>query len=133
MSDTKNFEVKTAAHARFLRDAAIKRADKARAAAAEADAKAIEYDNLANTLPDGASVGSSVPEQYLILPAGSVVRFRYGRGDNVCTKVGSITATLQNEAGKAKQYKVRTGEGFNEVLLAIFPGQIVGLGNEAAV
>ena len=71
-------EITTAKHARFLAEAARKRAAKFRTQADEADAAAANYDELAATLPESnpsASSGKVRP----VIEVGTAVTFRFGR------------------------------------------------------
>lgn len=119
-----SFQVKTATHARFLAAAAVKRAAKAIAEAEAAQAAAREYEELANTLPESNNAGS-VPAEHLSLTAGQRVSFEHGRADKRrAVSDAVIVAVKAGEDGKAKQYKVQYGEGFDQQFQVIFPGQI---------
>ena len=123
-----SFQVKTATHARFLAAAARKRAAKAINEAEAAQAAAAEYEQLAATLPESNNPGS-VPAEYLTLAVGTVISFEHGRADNRrAVAHATIVAVKAGEDGKAKQYKVQYGEGFDQQFQVIFPGQITEVG-----
>ena len=71
-------EITTAKHARFLAEAARKRAEKLAHLSAEADAAAAYYDALAATLPESnpSSGGGKVRP---VIEVGTSVSFRFGR------------------------------------------------------
>ncbi len=116
------FEVKTAAHARHLLKVAQERATKQAAALADTQAQIVEYERLANTLPEGVS---SAPSAFADVAVGTVVTFDYGREDRRHERSGKIVARKNSEDGnKVLQYRVQVGDGFEAELVNVFPGQI---------
>ena len=71
-------EITTAKHARFLAEAARKRAEKFRTQATEADETAAKYDELAATLPESNPSSGGVKARP-VLEVGTSVTFRFGR------------------------------------------------------
>ena len=118
--------VTTAKHARFLAEAARKRAEKFRTQATQADAVAVKYDELAATLPE-ASTGTSVKSRP-VLGVGAAVTFRFGRTTSTSqARVldGVVSARKDGEDGKPEAYKIAVGTGFDEELFTVQPGAIL--------
>lgn len=118
-----SFQVKTSTHAKFLAEAARKRAAKAIELAETAQRQANEYEELALTLPESAAP-AGVPSEFLSLTAGASVNYRFGRGEKSVVFSGTIVAVKVGENGKASQYRVQSGDGFETEIRSIFPGQI---------
>ena len=126
-------EVTTAKHARFLAEAARKRAEKFRTQATEADAAAAGYDELAATLPESnpSSGGGKVRP---VIEVGTSVSFRFGRTTSTRKAPildGVVKARKDGEDGKAEAYKVAVGTGFDEELFTVQPGSILLAGESA--
>ena len=118
--------VTTAKHARFLAEAARKRAEKFRTQATQADAVAVKYDELAATLPE-ASTGTSVKSRP-VLEVGTAVTFRFGRTTSTSqARVfdGVVKARKDGEDGKPGAYKIAVGTGFDEETFTVQPGAIL--------
>ena len=126
-------EITTAKHARFLAEAARKRAEKFRTQAAEADAAAAGYDELAATLPESnpSSGGGKVRP---VIEVGTSVSFRFGRTTSTNKArilEGVIKARKDGEDGKPEAYRVAVGSGFDEELFTVQPGAIILAGESA--
>lgn len=126
-------EVTTAKHARFLAEAARKRAEKLRTQAAEADAAAAGYDELAATLPESnpSSGGGKVRP---VIEVGTAVSFRFGRTTSTSKArilYGVVNARKDNEDGKPEAYKILVGTGFAAELHTAQPGAILLAGESA--
>ena len=120
-------EITTAKHARFLAEAARKRAAKFRTQADEADVAAAEYDVLAATLPE-SNPGTSSAKARPVLEVGTAVSFRFGRTTGTSKArvlEGTISARKDDEEGKPVAYKIAVGTGFNEELFIVQPGAIL--------
>lgn len=118
--------VTTAKHARFLAEAARKRAEKFRTQATQADAVAVKYDELAATLPE-ASTGASAKSRP-VLEVGAAVTFRFGRTTSTSqARVfdGVVKARKDGEDGKPEAYKIAVGTGFDEETFTVQPGAIL--------
>ena len=118
--------VTTAKHARFLAEAARKRAEKFRTQATQADAVAVKYDELAATLPE-ASTGTSVKSRP-VLEVGAAVTFRFGRTTSTSKARildGVVSARKDGEDGKPEAYKIAVGTGFDEETFTVQPGAIL--------
>ena len=126
-------EVTTAKHARFLAEAARKRAEKFRTQATEADESAVKYDELAATLPESnPSTGSAKARP--VLEVGTAVTFRFGRTTSTSKARildGVVKARKDSEDGKPEAYKVAVGTGFDEELFTVQPGAILLAGESA--
>ncbi len=126
-------EITTAKHARFLAEAARKRAAKYRTQAEEADAAAAGYDALAATLPESNPTSSSSKARPAI-EVGTAVSFRFGR-TTATSKArvleGTIYARKDGEDGKPLAYKIAVGTGFDEELFTVQPGAILLAGESA--
>lgn len=126
-------EITTAKHARFLAETARKRAAKFRTQADEADAAAVQYDELAATLPESnpsAGGGKARP----VVEVGTAVSFRFGRTTSTSkARVldGVVKARKDSEDGKPEAYKIAVGEGFDEQLFTVQPGAILLAGESA--
>ena len=126
-------EPTTAKHARFLAEAARKRATKFRTQADEADFVAAGYDELAATLPESnpsAGVGKVRP----VIEVGTNVTFRFGRTTSTSKArilEGVIKARKDDAEGKPEAYKVAVGTGFDEELFTVQPGSILLAGESA--
>lgn len=126
-------EITTAKHARYLAEAARKRAAKFRTQADEADATAAQYDELAATLPESnpASSGGKVRP---VIEVGAAVTFRFGRTTSTSKARildGVVKARKDGEDGKPEAYKVAVGSGFDEELFTVQPGAILLTGESA--
>ena len=120
-------EITTAKHARFLAEAARKRAAKFRTQADEADAAAANYDELAATLPE-SNPASGGGKARPVLEVGTAESFRFGRttGTRKARVLeGTISARKDDEEGKPVAYKIAVGTGFNEELFTVQPGAIL--------
>ena len=126
-------EVTTAKHARFLAEAARKRAEKFRTQATEADETAAKYDELAATLPESNPSSGGVKARP-VLEVGTAVTFRYGRTTSTSKARildGVVKARKDSEDGKPEAYKVAVGTGFDEELFTVQPGAILLTGESA--
>ena len=120
-------EITTAKHARFLAEAARKRAEKFRTQATEADETAAKYDELAATLPESnpSSGGGKVRP---VIEVGNSVYFRFGRTTSTSKARildGVVKARKDGEDGKPEAYKIAVGTGFDEELFTVQPGAIL--------
>jgi len=126
-------EITTAKHARFLAEAARKRAEKFRNQAAEADAAAAKYDELATTLPESnPSTGGGKVRP--VVEVGTAVSFRFGRTTSTSKARildGVVKARKDGEDGKPEAYKIAVGSGFDEELFTVQPGAILLAGESA--
>lgn len=126
-------EITTAKHARFLAEAARKRAAKFRTQADEADTAAAKYDELAVTLPESnPSTGGGKARP--VIEVGTNVTFRFGRTTSTSkARVldGVVKARKDGEDGKPEAYKVAVGTGFDEELFTVQPGSILLAGESA--
>lgn len=126
-------EITTAKHARYLAEAARKRAAKFRTQADEADAAAANYDELAATLPE-SNPSSSGGKVRPVIEVGTAVTFRFGRTTSTSkARVldGVVKARKDGEDGKPEAYKIAVGEGFDEELFTVQPGAILLTGESA--
>ena len=126
-------EITTAKQARFLAEAARKRAVKFRAQADEADVAAAEYDVLAATLP-ASNPGTSSTKARSVIEVGTAVTFRFGRTTSTSkARVldGVVKARKDGEDGKPEAYKIAVGTGFDEELFTVQPGSILLAGESA--
>ena len=126
-------EPTTAKHARFLAEAARKRAEKFRTQAGEADAAAAAYDELAATLPE-SNPSSGAAKARLVIEVGTQVSFRFGRTTSTSKArilEGVIKARKDGEDGKPEAYKIAVGSGFDEELFTVQPGAILLAGESA--
>ena len=126
-------EITTAKHARFLAEAARKRAVKFRTQAAEADVAAAEYDTLAATLPE-SNPGTNSTKARPVIEVGTAVTFRFGRTTSTSrARVldGVVKARKDDTDGKPEAYKIAVGSGFDEELFTVQPGAILLAGESA--
>lgn len=126
-------EITTAKHARYLAEAARKRAAKFRTQADEADAAAANYDELAATLPE-SNPSSSGGKVRPVIEVGTAVTFRFGRTTSTSkARVldGVVKARKDGEDGKPEAYKIAVGSGFDEELFTVQPGAILLTGESA--
>ena len=126
-------EITTAKHARFLAEAARKRAEKFRTQATAADETAAKYDELAATLPESNPSSGGVKARPVI-EAGTAVTFRFGRSTSTSKARildGVVKARKDSEDGKPEAYKVAVGTGFDEELFTVQPGAILLAGESA--
>ena len=126
-------EITTAKHARFLAEAARKRAEKFRTQAAEADAAAAGYDELAATLPE-SNPSSAAAKARPVIEVGTQVSFRFGRTTSTSKArilEGVIKARKDGEDGKPEAYRIAVGSGFDEELFTVQPGAILLAGESA--
>ena len=126
-------EITTAKHARFLAEAARKRAEKFRTQATEADETAAKYDELAATLPESNPSSGGVKARPVI-EVGTAVTFRFGRTTSTSKARildGVVKARKDSEDGKPEAYKVAVGTGFDEELFTVQPGAIMLAGESA--
>ena len=125
-------EITTAKHARFLAEAARKRAEKFRTQAAEADAAAVRYDELAATLPESNPSSGSAKVRPVIEP-GTQVSFRFGRttATSKSKVLDGVVKARKDKDGKPEAYKIAVGEGFDETLYTVAPGAILLAGESA--
>ena len=127
-------EITTAKHARFLAEAARKRAVKFRTQADEADVAAAEYDVLAATLPESNPGTTSSAKARPVIEVGTAVTFRFGRTTSTSkARVldGVVKARKDGEDGKPEAYKIAVGTGFDEELFTVQPGAILLAGESA--
>ena len=120
-------EVTTAKHARFLAEAARKRAEKFRTQATEADETAAKYDELAKTLPE-SNPSSGAAKARPVIEVGNSVYFRFGRTTSTSKARildGVVKARKDGEDGKPEAYKIAVGTGFDEELFTVQPGAIL--------
>ena len=126
-------EITTAKHARFLAEAARKRAAKFRTQADEADAAAANYDELAATLPE-SNPSNSGGKVRPVIEVGTAVTFRFGRTTSTSKARildGVVKARKDDEDGKPEAYKIAVGSGFDEELFTVQPGAILLTGESA--
>lgn len=125
-------EPTTAKHARFLAEAARKRADKFTAQADEARADAVRYDELAATLPESNPSSGSGKVRPVIEP-GTQVSFRFGRttATSKSKVLDGVVKARKDKDGKPEAYKIAVGEGFDETLYTVAPGAILLAGESA--
>ena len=126
-------EITTAKHARFLAEAARKRAEKFRTQATEADETAAKYDELAATLPESNPSSGGVNARPVI-EVGTAVSFRFGRTTSTSKARildGVVKARKDGEDGKPEAYKIVVGYGFDEELFTVQPGAILLAGESA--
>lgn len=114
---------KYARHLLALQEARVKRLEDE---LAEARVRVNELDELAATLPETAPTTSGNVKQYAV---GEGVSFRFGRAEKARTLDGVIVA-VKTEDDKASQYRVAVGEGFDQELFTVFPGQIIASAKE---
>ena len=123
---------KYARHLLALQEARVKRLEDE---LVDARARVAELDELAATLPETAPTAAASVKQYAV---GEGVSFRFGRAEKARTLDGVIVA-VKTEDDKAAQYRVAVGEGFDQELFTVFPGQIIAstkedeAANEAAI
>ena len=123
---------KYARHLLALQEARVKRLEDE---LVDARARVAELDELAATLPETAPTAAASVKQYAV---GEGVSFRFGRAEKARTLEGVIVA-VKTEDDKAAQYRVAVGEGFDQELFTVFPGQIIAsakedeAANEAAI
>ena len=120
-------EITTAKHARFLAEAARKRAAKFRTQADEADAAAAGYDELAKILPE-SNPSSGGGKARPVIEVGAYVSFRFGRTTSTSKARfmdGVVKARKDSEDGKPEAYKIAVGTGFDEELFTVQPGAIL--------
>ena len=123
---------KYARHLLALQEARVKRLEDE---LVDARARVAELDELAATLPETAPTTAGNVKQYAV---GEGVSFRFGRAEKARTLEGVIVA-VKTEDDKAAQYRVAVGEGFDQELFTVFPGQIIAsakedeAANEAAI
>ena len=117
-------EITTAKHARFLAEAARKRAEKFRTQATEADETAAKYDELAATLPESNPSSGGVKARPVI-EVGTPVSFRFGRAPKARSLDGVVKARKDSEDGKPEAYKILVGDGFAAELHTAQPGAIL--------
>lgn len=125
-------EPTTAKHARFLAEAARKRADKFTAQADEARADAVRYDELAATLPESNPSSGTAKARPVIEP-GTQVSFRFGRttATSKSKVLDGVVKARKDKDGKPEAYKIAVGEGFDETLYTVAPGAILLAGESA--
>ena len=114
---------KYARHLLALQEARVKRLEDE---LADARARVNELDELAATLPETAPTAAASVKQYAV---GEGVSFRFGRAEKARTLEGVIVA-VKTEDDKAAQYRVAVGEGFDQELFTVFPGQIIASAKE---
>ena len=114
---------KYARHLLALQEARVKRLEDE---LADARVRVNELDELAATLPETAPTTSGNVKQYAV---GEGVSFRFGRAEKARTLEGVIVA-VKTEDDKASQYRVAVGEGFDQELFTVFPGQIIASAKE---
>ena len=117
---------KYARHLLALQEARVKRLEDE---LLDARLRVAELDDLAATLPESAPTTAANVKQYAV---GDGVTFRFGRAEKARTLDGSIVA-VKTEDGKAAQYRVAVGEGFDQELFTVFPGQIIASAKEDEV
>ena len=109
---------KYARHLLALQQARVKRLEDE---LTDARIRVDELDNLAAILPESAPTTAANVKQYAV---GEGVSFRFGRAEKARTLEGVIVA-VKTEDDKASQYRVAVGEGFDQELFTVFPGQII--------
>lgn len=114
---------KYARHLLALQEARVKRLEDE---LLDARLRVAELDDLAATLPETAPTAAASVKQYAV---GEGVSFRFGRAEKARTLEGVIVA-VKTEDDKAAQYRVAVGEGFDQELFTVFPGQIIASVNE---
>ena len=114
---------KYARHLLTLQEARVKRLEDE---LLDARSRVSELDYLAVTLPESAPTPAANVKRYAVFEG---VAFRYGRAEKARTLEGSIVA-VKTEDDKAAQYRVAVGEGFDQELFTVFPGQITASANE---
>lgn len=114
---------KYARHLLALQEARIKRLEDE---LLDARSRVEELDYLAATLPETAPTTAANVKQYAV---GEGVSFRFGRAEKARTLEGVIVA-VKTEDDKASQYRVAVGEGFDQELFTVFPGQIIAPAKE---
>ena len=127
-------EITTAKHARFLAEAARKRAAKLRTQADEADEVAAKYDELAATLPESNPSSGGGGKARPVIEVGTSVSFRFGRTTSTSKARildGVVKARKDGEDGKPEAYKIAVGSGFDEELFTAQPGAILLAGESA--
>ena len=125
--------ITTAKHARFLAEAARKRAEKFRTQAADADAAAASYDELAATLPE-SNPSSGAAKARPVIEVGTSVSFRFGRTTSTSKArvlEGVVKARKDGGDGKPEAYRIAVGSGFEEELVTVQPGAILLAGESA--
>ena len=124
-------EPATAKHARFLSEAATKRAEKLDAQAAAARADAARYAELATTLP---AANAATPKARPVFEVGAEVTFRYGRttATSQAKTLTGVVKACKDEDGKPVAYKIEAGEGFDAEVYTVQPGAILTAGESAA-
>ena len=114
---------KYARHLLALQEARVKRLEDE---LLDARLRVAELDDLAATLPETAPTAAANVKQYAV---GEGVSFRFGRAEKARTLEGVIVA-VKTEDDKAAQYRVAVGEGFEQELFTVFPGQIIASAKE---
>ena len=114
---------KYARHLLALQEARVKRLEDE---LLDARLRVAELDDLAATLPESAPTTAANVKQYAV---GEGVSFRFGRAEKARTLEGVIVA-VKTEDDKAAQYRVAVGEGFDQELFTVFPGQIIASAKE---
>ena len=114
---------KYARHLLALQEARVKRLEDE---LLDARLRVAELDDLAATLPETAPTAAANVKQYAV---GEGVSFRFGRAEKARTLEGVIVA-VKTEDDKAAQYRVAVGEGFDQELFTVFPGQIIASAKE---
>lgn len=122
----------TAKHARFLAEAARKRADKYNAQATAAWGDAQRYDELASTLPE-TNPSSGTAKARPVIEPGTTVTFRFGRttATSAAKVLDGVVKARKDKDGKPEAYKIAVGEGFDETLYTVAPGAILLAGETA--
>ena len=114
---------KYARHLLALQEARVKRLEDE---LLDARLRVAELDDLAATLPETAPTAAASVKQYAV---GEGVSFRFGRAEKARTLEG-VSVAVKTEDDKAAQYRVAVGEGFDQELFTVFPGQIIASVNE---
>ena len=126
-------EITTAKHARYLAEAARKRAAKYNDQATVAWGDAQRYDELAATLPE-SNPSSSGGKVRPVIEVGTAVTFRFGRTTSTSKARildGVVKARKDGEDGKPEAYKIAVGSGFDEELFTVQPGAVLLTGESA--
>ena len=87
------------------------------------EAQIASLESLIPTLPEAAAATPAAARRPKIEP-GTVVQFRYGRGESAKVRDGVVKARKDNADGNPELYRVESGEGFDAELLTVYPGQI---------
>lgn len=116
--------VSTKSHAKYLRELAEKRVEKATTAYQEALKDVEKYKELEATLPESVAAPAKAKRTYEV---GDEVNFEYGRTETRVKLVGKVKA----KNADSTQYLIEVGEGFESKQYKVFGGAINGKVGEA--